>query len=227
MREKYKEEIESFKKDIGENKDISSIKDAVDQAYQDAKRTFSGIGKYESEKVAAFDEMEESLKKYFNGTEPKDKEEYNTIHIKWCKSFIKQFEPSYKVTYGQAQKIVNMAMKYILCYEVEGKDEKYFEFCHMPLDSYILAWYNRNVAEKGHRIDTSWSKLGEEEYLEIQDSIKAYCNDWPIFEELSIWRTERIESILKPITKLNTAIKYDAQLLDQALKKLEELGGRI
>lgn len=227
MREKYKEEIENFKKDIGENKDISSIKEAVNQAYQDAKRTFSGIGKYEREKNAALGAIETAIEKYFEKDEPKDQEKYNAIHCEWCNSFIKEFKPSYKVTYGQAQKIVNMAMKYILCYEVEGKSEEYFRFCHMPLDSYILAWYNRNVAEKGHRIDTSWSKLGEEEYLKIQDSIKVYCNDWPIFEELSIWRTERIESILKPITKLNTAIKYDAQLLDQALKKLEELGGRI
>ena len=42
MREKYKEEIESLKKDIGENKDISSIKAAVDQAYQDAKENIFG-----------------------------------------------------------------------------------------------------------------------------------------------------------------------------------------
>ena len=42
MREKYKEEIESFKKGIGENKDISSIKAAVDQAYQDAKENIFG-----------------------------------------------------------------------------------------------------------------------------------------------------------------------------------------
>ena len=226
MREKYKEEIENFKKGIGENKKISSIEEAINQAYQDAKRTFSGIGKYERIKNDAFDVMVESLEKYFSEATPKNQDEFNVKHREWCDSFIKKFEPSYEVTYGQTQKIVNMTMKYILCYEVVGKGEEYFEFCHMPLDSYILAWYNRNVAEKGQKTDTSWSKMGKDEYFEIQDSIRAYCNDWPIFEEFLIWRIEKIESILKPITKLNTVIKYNGQLLDQAIKKLEELDGR-
>ena len=54
------------------------------------------------------------------------------------------------LTVGQKQKIVNMANKYLYCCEDIRNNPKYqnaFKNAHMPLDSYVLEWYERVVVE--------------------------------------------------------------------------------
>ena len=73
-------------------------------------------------------------------------------HKDMCEEFLAVIEPKYLggLKYGKAQKIVNMTFKNAYCLQhneiKEDQFEKYFEYCHMPLDSIILEWVKRTQA---------------------------------------------------------------------------------
>lgn len=64
----------------------------------------------------------------------------------------------YQVTFGHAQKIVNMAFKYLYCcHGAEKYEDTVFSHCHMPLDRNTIADYRKYITKE----DTIpvWSKL--------------------------------------------------------------------
>lgn len=65
-------------------------------------------------------------------------------HNRYCNTLIGEG----LMTYGQAQKIVNMAFKYLYCLDCHDLsiNEK-FDECHMPLDGIMLEWIYRNLNE--------------------------------------------------------------------------------
>ena len=81
-----------------------------------------------------------------------DETSFDQWHKDMCEEFLAVIEPKYQdgLKYGKAQKIVNMTFKNAYCLQhneiKEDKFEKYFEHCHMPLDSIILEWVKRTQA---------------------------------------------------------------------------------
>ena len=81
-----------------------------------------------------------------------DETSFDQWHKEMCEEFLAVIEPKYQdgLKYGKAQKIVNMTFKNAYCLQhneiKEDKFEKYFEHCHMPLDSIILEWVKRTQA---------------------------------------------------------------------------------
>lgn len=77
---------------------------------------------------------------------------FDAWHKEMCEEFLAVIGPKYQsgLKYGKAQKIVNMTFKNAYCLQHNGikedKFEKYFEHCHMPLDSIILEWVKRTQA---------------------------------------------------------------------------------
>jgi hypothetical protein len=95
-------------------------------------------------------------------------------HDDACCKVIEILEKRYNgVTYGKAQKIVNMTFKYLYCFEGALDFEDCFGECHMPLDSKILEWYRQNVDVTQH---TACSYLDKAEYNVIKDNIKGYID---------------------------------------------------
>lgn len=94
-------------------------------------------------------EVAKELGIYFNGDE-----EFDDKYSDWCEAL----RGSYKeyltdgITYGQAQKIINMAFKYLycICDRCKGgeKYKKKFDKSHIPLDSFSLEWFKRKFKEK-------------------------------------------------------------------------------
>ncbi len=90
---------------------------------------------------------------YFS-TQPKAQSDFDNWHYKTCELFQNIISPLYTlgkakgaVTFGKAQKIVNMMFKHLYCLMVrDHTDERYFTYCHMPLDSFILEWFTRRVS---------------------------------------------------------------------------------
>ncbi len=87
-------------------------------------------------------------------------------------------------SYGNAQKWVNMSLKYLcilyqiykkyypacgFCKNYGKKIEKYEEDFHVPVDSYII----NKGKEYGIAQDISWSKWEKEDYTPFQDSLRA------------------------------------------------------
>ncbi|MBQ8791414.1 MAG: hypothetical protein IJZ51_08890 [Ruminiclostridium sp.] len=129
-----------------------------------------------------------------------DEDSYDDIHKKVC-TFIIEKVNSYKddfmadnFTYGQAQKWLNMTIKYMYLMGFWKDEFKNIEKAlHIPVDSYIIqaVWEKECVEiplledklpKKGTRGAYSyekvkrWSKWEYDEYQEFQDSLKKYID---------------------------------------------------
>lgn len=138
--------------------------DAVYQGYLDASRRFTGVTKIN----ARFD----VLRKIADEIKAKGElwgGDEETWHQKTCTLFIELFrKEGFDVTYGLAQKVINMAFKYLYCCAATDEEKKLYVNCHMPLDSYILDWY---FGLHDLKPNVVWSKLNREQYLKIHANI--------------------------------------------------------
>ncbi len=120
--------------------------------------------------------------------------DFDTWHDNTCKeycnhmnSFIKSEGFSFDMTYGRAQKVLNMTFKYLYCTTAyKAKVESIAPFLHMTLDGYTLRWYSENVIDFINKFSpnkikkgdiSNWSKMNEpskREYVEIQNDIREY-----------------------------------------------------
>ena len=68
-----------------------------------------------------------------------------------------------RMSYGHAQKIVNMAFKYLCCLPGAENYADKFKVCHMPLDSIMLEWLVRECEKHGDKIKRgrmpAWSSI--------------------------------------------------------------------
>lgn len=202
--------------------------EAVRLAYNDAKRALKGITNSESrknDKVNGLRSLATVIKQYFE-------EDLVFDHKDLCDKFISSF-CDYKVTYGTAQKIVNLTFKYLYCFEEFRK--KYFaKFnpCQMVLDSFILSWFKRNVdLEKQVHIgyDETWSGMNDyKRYSAIQDLIRDYVNKksfgLSVLEyEFILWpNTLLYESAISWMSTISEQKKSDVYKL-YPFNKIEEL----
>ena len=139
----------------------------------------------------------------------------DTIHHELCDNFISDFQNKIdtlnnqilsvkklddgikridrnKITYGKAQKIVNMAMKYLYFFDdaITYKNTV-FEKCHMAIDEYIMKYFDKTV---GKRNVSNWSNFTEQTYMDYQQGVKAYCDTQkkkPFFAEFEYWNIGR------------------------------------
>lgn len=100
------------------------------------------------------------------------------------------------IHFGKAQKIVNMTFKYLMLFDNAQDYEDVFSKCHMPIDSYIIDYFN-TVDNLG--IKKSWSNFEEDDYTPLQEQIKTYCEKekttargteligYPLYDEFAIW----------------------------------------
>lgn len=164
-----------------------------------AERTFEG----ENNLLIRF----ESLIKETQHT----KENFDIWHKDTCDyvvDFLREYYDDKSCTIGKAQKIVNMSFKnlYAVCCSknIEHKYYNQFQYCHVPLDSFILEWFYRNCSTKENKIlksyIPSWSAIntyGDENLLKdkktytyfyfqkvFRDNIKG-CT--PLQAEFIIW----------------------------------------
>ena len=148
-----------------------------------ACRTFTKIDTSNRE---AFNKLAAEIKNFFQETN--EESDFDACHEEWCNSFIvnlKKFN-NYDARYGHAQKVVNMAFKYLLCcdgaYNKQEVKEK-FANCHMPLDKYTLLWF---FSVEGDYYE-NWSHLNDEKYKEIQKAIRGKLETDILEKELYIW----------------------------------------
>lgn len=182
-----------------------SISAAINFAYGDTKRTLKGISNYAKLKENAINKLTEAFKEYFNGKAPESADEFNKIHNELCMIWVNELSENPDLSkYGKAQKIVNMTFKYLYCCKSLDGYEEHFDYCHMPLDSFTLEWFKRNIVkeQRGIKIGT-WSSMnnsdipkrykdneGYQTYNYYVDKIKEYCDKnekKPLLLELEVW----------------------------------------
>lgn len=112
-------------------------------------------------------------------------EPYEKWHEKLCADIISKYPQDY-LSYGQAQKWINMTVKYIYILKNLGKFQAEFPYIseenvcrfHVPIDSYIL----ENVLEDKK---TVWSKMKKDEYQSIRRRLLE--REFDFIKELHEW----------------------------------------
>lgn len=163
---------------IKDRKKGTKVSTAVYSAYLDAARPSI---ERTPELISALENVTKEIEKYLLDSD----EDFN--HKEWCDILTKKAD----LTYGQAQKIINMAFKYYYCCSDAPGDEKLYD-CHMPLDKYTLLWVKE---ETGVNV-VGWNSIDNYElYLAIQKEIRkcleSESNDkyseYPLLAEFEIW----------------------------------------
>lgn len=132
--------------------------------------------------------------------DPMNQEQFDRWHHDMCETFLDALKDVYdNLAYGKAQKIVNMTFKNAYCLEKVDNEvklnngEEYYQYCHMPLDSFTLEWFKRKIVKKNKisirdgeknlvSLIPNWSKLSYKKqddkdqycYSEIIDAIRTY-----------------------------------------------------
>ena len=166
-----------------------SIEVASNRAYRDMCRTIK-FNKLKDitdrrklrDKVNIMFETE--IKKLTSGSK-KNSDDFNNWHGEVCENMKNLYEEKgIKLTYGQAQKWINMTIKYLYLFGGYTFDSV-FEELHIPVDNYIL-----DIANKKLGIDkpkTPWSKWNEKQYCNYQNEIKSKIKIAPLLWEFEKW----------------------------------------
>ena len=147
------------------------------------------------------------IKSYFEAP-ALSKDDFDIWHHKRCGEVLNVIRYYYTnsdgslVNYGKAQKIVNITLKSCYCLDGSDQNEDHFEHCHVALDSFTLAWYNRNNC--GNQIKTNWSNLTESEYKEIVLRIRemqdqVFSSLTPLQKEFLVWPLEIMIATIKSV----------------------------
>lgn len=155
---------------------------AINRAYRDFCRTIrkepGGINarmNLKDSKTKATNIILEFLKK--------DKSNYDEWHEDLCKKLV-----DLRYTYGQAQKWVNMTMKYLYILGYKFND-KTIEKLHVPIDSKIIEKAQDIVRKDIMDKIASWSSIDNYKiYWKFQDNLRTNLKpDTPFFWELKVW----------------------------------------
>ena len=182
----FKEKMSWWKGDLF-TEDIIEL--AVTKAYRDLMRTIRGFSANPNHDII-FTNVKNELKKsiaIFLNLNIKSQKEFDMRHAILCQKLIIAFD-SQLFTVGQAQKWINMTFKYLHLLEYEKLD-KLYEFCHVPVDSYMLKITNYHMTKP-------WSKIDDyKEYLKFQEWFRnKYNNDIPLDAEFYLWLKEAKKS---------------------------------
>ena len=188
--------------------DEEKIDLAINRAYRDFCRTIRN-GEEWNKKIKLETPKGEANKKYYeiNNSRGNASEkiksaikiitfkDFNTWHKELCDSLGNKEEGSIGYTYGQAQKWVNMTMKYLLILRFSPVEAN-IDQLHIPLDSIIV----KRATEKGKELikeetlgdNFSWSRIENyDHYWKIQNelinSLKERNYSTPILWEFDAW----------------------------------------
>ena len=201
-----KKEKDFLDEELSKETQIEVYVQAIYLGYLDASRTFKDQRKVEKDhsevKVIA-----KKMKKYIVD----DRDNYDSFFYGACDYLCKKYE----MKFGQAQKIINMAFKYLFCI-ANAKLKNRFKKCHMPLDGIMFEWIYRNIKDDNKNLKKvdAWSKIdkGKEDnagtYKYYKKHIDAYCKKegkTPLQLDFENWvimsQTLAAESFLKTFTE--------------------------
>jgi hypothetical protein len=167
----------------------------ISRAYRDMNRTLRGFSKTtESEKVRT---QGSGIVRSFlmSLTAAKDttliQASFDTNHAATCRQLCEMFAGAgygeFRV--GQAQKWINMALKYVFVFGEErlpGYSRCYW-LAHIPLDNIIL---ERLRPLGAPHLTTSWSRVSSyEEYMAIQKWVRiTFSDSAPLAVEFALWQ---------------------------------------
>lgn len=159
------------------------------RAYADLKRTLRGIGT-RPDRDDLKQKTHESITTFVDDLASIDsQEDFDRAHKEWCTKTVAEFKqhihptrPGFEFRYGQAQKWLNMTLKYLAVLD-HPEVQRVYPYLHVPVDLYV---YNE-AAKEGVKRLTAWSTLDLERYIAYQESLRemvkskgkySYPLDW-------------------------------------------------
>ncbi|MBQ3544835.1 MAG: hypothetical protein IJA34_07620 [Lachnospiraceae bacterium] len=223
---------ENLKGELNNNTTLSVYYNAIYSGYLDACRTFTN-NKLEKNADKRITKLSEEIMSYLNNKDKQFELE------KYCKILI----DDQKMTFGQAQKIVNMAFKYLYClinFDNEIDKEYYlnkFKPCHMPLDRIMLEWLRRNSESVEKKSVGAWSKItdGAEDvdkdgkytygfYQKVIKTISEKENRTPLELDFLNWKEMSLilaaEDFLKSISEEKVDVNSSKQELFERIRQI-------
>ena len=113
-------------------------------------------------------------------------EKFTQWHYSICKQIVDKYEAAGIEFYiGQAQKWVNMTLKYLYVL-VPDVVEPFYRFLHIPLDNYIM-----DIAKKQYGVpslSTAWSRISDyQDYLDYEQKLMEVIDEMPLDWEFKKW----------------------------------------
>lgn len=175
------------------------LKACINRSYRDFNRTMHGFAKF-GKAGQLYDEAEILLKesldslKSLSSSNPMMAEVFDTWHKTTCEKLISLFHvQGFHLFVGQAQKWVNMTLKYIFTVgenRILGFSFAY-PFCHVPLDNILLEQLNKFDF---HALKCAWSRLDNyDDYLQRQIWLRKRFTLAPMDVEFLLWLGQDIE----------------------------------
>ncbi len=163
----------------------------IDRAYRDFNRTMRGFGKLDG-KSEVRQQARQCVREQLislRELELIEVGQFDHWHRQACEALSVVYRengyPSFYV--GQAQKWLNMTLKYIFTLGVEriaGFDGAY-AFCHAPLDNILIGQLSKYDFPS---LPTRWSRIKEyEQYLTYQQWIRERFQSPPLDVEFLLW----------------------------------------
>ena len=169
---------------------------ASERAYRDICRTLRNIRQTDTNSTKLRSEIDILLEQEICALLDRgiaNQKQYDEWHEKLCLRIRKHYHDNgFEMTIGQAQKWVNMTMKYLFIADAPGMVDAFY-FCHVPIDSYIINAAEEQLALK--RPVLPWSKIDSyNEYAKYQQQIRMLLsNIAPLEWEFKTWITMAVD----------------------------------
>jgi len=173
---------------FGAEIDISSC---AKVAYGDFNRTLKGI-----RQLANRDDLHTKAEKVLMDAlatiktrleNPITENEFDSWHRKTCDDIGAIYGDPFVFHAGQAQKWVNMTLKYIFTVGEEhiAGFGRVYTFCHAPIDNVVLARLNRYGFDRPTK---AWSQFDYDEYFKCQEWMREKFKPTPLLDiEFLLW----------------------------------------
>lgn len=177
----------------GDVNSAAVINSVANRAYQDLQRTLRRFGSH-PHKETLKKQTRDSIAKFVTDLDSCDsQEDFDEHHYQWCERTCKAFEKfsheGFVFHYGQAQKWLNMTLKYLAVLD-HPLVQRVYTYLHIPVDINIF----REAARFGvDRPQAAWSTLDREEYgsyqKKLRDMVTTTEYSCPMDWESDVWVT--------------------------------------
>jgi len=158
---------------------------AGNRAYRDFCRTIRGMKEHNGEKDNLKNEISTAIFVSLNESNPQSQESFDTWHHQICEEIIEKYRGAAPLHYGQAQKWVNMALKYGIVLEIPQAVAA-IPYAHVPVDNIVLGMLIGKVEPV---TNDAWSRWDYKTYITFQNALRDYLKDeYPIVWEFTNWK---------------------------------------
>ncbi len=166
------------------------LESCIVRAYLDFCRTLRGFASHQH-KSEVYDEAKKFLinriaeVKYTKLSQ----NDFDHWHELNCRDLIQIFQ-NFPFKVGQAQKWINMSMKYVFIMGLQGFEQVY-RHCHCPIDNIILGKLGEKYGSECLKLSSVWSKLQDyDEYLSFQKWLRSEYKESALQVDLELWEKD-------------------------------------